>query len=304
MIARLRSFLVQREFVLLLGLISGFVIGDLAVWTKSLVLPVLGLALTVSTIDIPNSFFYSPRQLLKGILYGTLLSYVVLGLPYMAASLFFPMGSSLQNGLLLIAVAPPAVAVLPFTVLLEGDQAFSLASCIGGYLGALLFFPLLSFYLWQDVQVPQNSLIFSLVLLIILPLAVSRLIRRSIFVDSIRAYRGTLVNWCFFVVITTIVGINRDYLCAHLEIVPWLALIAILLTFGLGALLGSIGKRRFSSRERTTSIVLLSTLKNYGIASGLAIQFFPPETALPPVVGNVVMIIYFIWLSLSFRRKS
>jgi len=304
MLARLKFLLLQREAILFLGLLSGLLVGDLALWTKSLVLPALGLALTISTIDIPNSFFISPRELIRGVLYGTLLNYLLLGLPFLAVALYYPGGSALQNGLLLIAVAPPAVAVLPFTVLLRGDQAFSLAACIGGYLSSLFIFPLASFYFWQDIQVPRSSLIFTLILLIVLPLAVSRLIRHSPIVKSVRKYRGNLVNWCFFLVIATIVGINRDYLSSHPELVPEFMVIAFLLTFVMGWIVEQLGKVFVDSQSQRTSMVLLSTLKNYGIASGMAIQFFPPETALPPVVCNMIMILYFIWLSLRFRKRA
>ncbi len=304
MLSSLKFILLQREAILFLGLLSGLLVGELALWTKSLVLPALGLALTISTIDIPNSFFISPKELIRGIFYGTVLSYGILGLPFFALALFFPAGSALQNGLLLIAVAPPAVAVLPFTVLLRGDQAFSLAACIGGYLSSLLIFPLASFFFWQDIQVPQSSLIFTLVLLIVLPLVISRLIRHSPIVEPVRMYRGTLVNWCFFLVIVTIVGINRDYLSSHPELIPKFIVIAFLLTFGLGWIIDKAGKVFVINKSKRTSMVLLSTLKNYGIASGLAIQFFPPESALPPVVCNMIMILYFIWLSIRFRKQT
>lgn len=304
MLTRFKFLLLQREFVLFLGLLSGILIGELALWTKDLVLPALGLALTISTIDIPNSFFISPKKLIRGIFHGTVLNYGILGIPFLAFALCFPFGSALQNGLLLIALAPPAVAVLPFTVLLGGDQAFSLAACIGGYLSSLLIFPLASFFFWQDIQVPQSSLIYTLVLLIIIPLAISRLIRHSPIVEQVRTYRGTMVNWCFFLVIATIVGINRDYLSNHPGLIPEFMGIAFLLTFGLGWLMEKLGKKLVALPSRRISIALLSTLKNYGIASGLAIQFFPPETALPPVVCNMVMILYFIWLSFRFRKQA
>ncbi len=47
--------------------------------------------------------------------------------------------------------------------------------------------------------------------------------------------------------------------------------------------------------------MLLGTLKNYGLAGGLALSFFDTKTALPSTVSVVFMIIYIIWL--EFQKK-
>jgi BASS family bile acid:Na+ symporter len=45
-----------------------------------------------------------------------------------------------------------------------------------------------------------------------------------------------------------------------------------------------------------TSLVLLGTLKNYGLAGGLALAIFSKRTALPATVSVIFMIVYIIWL--------
>ena len=54
-------------------------------------------------------------------------------------------------------------------------------------------------------------------------------------------------------------------------------------------------------RRTLTSLVLLGTLKNYGIAGGLALTLFSQETALPATVSSVFMIVYIIWL--NFKKR-
>jgi hypothetical protein len=41
-----------------------------------------------------------------------------------------------------------------------------------------------------------------------------------------------------------------------------------------------------------TSLVLLGTLKNYGIAGGLDLTLFRRKTALPATVSSVLIIVY------------
>jgi len=52
-----------------------------------------------------------------------------------------------------------------------------------------------------------------------------------------------------------------------------------------------------------TSLVLLGTFKNYGLAGGLALVFFNPETAIPATVTSTISILYIIYLEMTGRRK-
>ena len=55
-------------------------------------------------------------------------------------------------------------------------------------------------------------------------------------------------------------------------------------------------------RPTLTSLVLLGTLKNSGIAGGLALTLFSRKTALPATVSSVFMIVYIIWL--DFKKRA
>jgi BASS family bile acid:Na+ symporter len=58
----------------------------------------------------------------------------------------------------------------------------------------------------------------------------------------------------------------------------------------------------FSIDPKTlTSLILLGTLKNYGLAGGLALTLFSKQTAIPATVSVIFMIVYIIWL--GFKRQ-
>jgi len=50
-----------------------------------------------------------------------------------------------------------------------------------------------------------------------------------------------------------------------------------------------------------TSLLLLGTQKNTGLAAGLALALFSDQTAIPATVSTIFMIVYIIWL--SFKRR-
>jgi BASS family bile acid:Na+ symporter len=81
------------------------------------------------------------------------------------------------------------------------------------------------------------------------------------------------------------------------------ALIVVVSTFLLGWLIEIVCKRILRIPEGTvTSLVLLGTLKNYGIAGGLALALFGKEVASPSTVSAIFMIVYIIWLEWKLHR--
>ena len=54
-------------------------------------------------------------------------------------------------------------------------------------------------------------------------------------------------------------------------------------------------------KKNIISLVLQGTLKNQGIAGGLAIALFEKEAALPSAIYSISMILYIMWLG---WRKS
>ena len=51
-----------------------------------------------------------------------------------------------------------------------------------------------------------------------------------------------------------------------------------------------------------TRLVLLDTLKNGGLAGGLALAFFSKKTSVPATVLVVFMIVHFLWLELKLKK--
>jgi BASS family bile acid:Na+ symporter len=210
---------------------------------------------------------------------------------------------AMKDGFVLLVAVPPAIAVIPFTDFLRGNTTFSLLATVACYLGALIITPLIALAFLGTSSIEPKSLVMVIVELIGLPLLVSRVLLRTSMAARLEP-QGTITNWSFFVVTYTIVGLNQElFLQRPLTLVP-VAVIALISTFLLGAVIDRVGRSRGIDRSTLTSLVLLGTLKNYGIAGGLALALFSKTTAIPASVSSVFMIVYIIWLDFQKRRTS
>lgn len=286
----------NRNFILFSALGLGLLWGGGAPWTKEATLPALALVMTLSTMGVSGSEFRSPRTLLVPALGGLAINYVLLGGFILGLNFLLINDEALRSGFILLAIVPPAVAVIPFTGLLGGNNTFSLVGTMGCYLGALVITPLMAVEFFGSAFVEPVKLLIILVELIIMPLILSRILRWIGIAARIEPFKGTITNWSFFVLTYTIVGLNqRVFLGQPLSLVP-VVVIAIASTFFLGLAIEKVGARFGGDPRTLTSLVLLGTLKNYGLAGGLALAIFSKRTALPATVSVIFMIVYIAWL--------
>ena len=293
---KLKAFLRNRNGIFFLAMTAGLLLPGAAPVMKHLILPALALAMTLSTMEIGNEIFSRPRTLLFPALLGIIMNYIILGNVIIGLSALLIRDEELWTGFVLLAAAPPAVAVIPFSSFLRGNGSLSLIGTVGAYLGALVITPLIAITLLSTAAFDPLKLILITLELIVLPLAFSRLLIRKGWRERIEPYRGTTVNWSFFIVLYTMVGLNRDVLLDHTWSLLPVALIALLSMFLLGFLIDWVCSLFHIPRETRMSLVLLGTLKNQGLSSGLALTLFSQEAAIPSTVATMIMIGYIVWL--------
>ena len=288
----------NRNVILVLALSLGLFWGQGVEWTTMLVIPTLAFVMTLSTIGVDGSLFQTPSRWLKPAGIGVFMNYVVLGGLIIILSRFLPLKDSFRTGYIILAAVPPAVGVIPFTSILDGDVEFTLIGCITSYFAAFLFIPLMfSTFLGQSLDV-QSSLFTTLTQVVLIPLILSRVLRFIKVVKYIEPVRGLLTNWSFFLIIYTVVAINREALTSDpLSLLPAIAL-TLTTSYLLGYIIERIGYMYSIERKRITSLVLLGTSKNAGFGAGLALSLFGKQTAIPITVQTVVMLSYIIFLNL------
>ena len=138
----LKRLLQNRDFILILALAMGLLTPQATRWTGNLVLPCLGLMMTLTCIGIPAETFHNPRTLIRPFLAGILLTFPLLGGVVAILAAVFIEDPLIKTGFYVIALTPPGIAIVPFTYHLKGDITLSLAGVTGGYLSALVITPL------------------------------------------------------------------------------------------------------------------------------------------------------------------
>jgi BASS family bile acid:Na+ symporter len=297
----LKNLLRNRNAIFLLALASGLAFPAVTPVTRHLVLPALALAMALSTMEIGNDLFRKPRALIFPASLGIIMSYIILGNIIIGLAAFMIRDETIWTGFILLAAVPPAVAVIPFSGFLKGNGPLSLIGTVGAYLGGLAIMPLIAVGLLSSAAFDPLQLLMVTLELIVLPLCVSRILIREGWRERIAPYRGIATNWSFFVVLYTLVGLNRNIILGQTSTILPVAAISIFTMFILGFLIDWIGSRFHLPRETRTSLVLLGTLKNQGMAGGIALTMFSQEAALPAAVSTMVMIVYIIWL--DFRKR-
>jgi BASS family bile acid:Na+ symporter len=302
--ARIISLLRNRNFILFLALALGFLLGQGAQWTEKLVLPALAFVMMLSTTSITGSLFRSPQTLLAPLLAGVTMNYLLLGGLIILLSGLFVIEGPLRIGFIILSAVPPAVGVIPFTGFLDGDVEFSLIGCLACYLGAFIATPLILFALLGLSAGFQVKLFTTMFQLIIIPLVLSRVLVYTGVASRIAPVKGTLLNWSFFLVVYTVVGLNREIILSQPSSLIPTAAITIVTTFFFGYIIEKAGWLLRIDPKKIISMVLLGTSKNAGFAAGLALTLFGRQTAIPSTIQTISMLSYVIFLDLKMRRKK
>lgn len=303
MVKILRLFL-QREFILFLALALGLFIGQGARFTGKTVLPALAVIMTLSTMSIPNNIFRETRKILLNSLVGLGMNYGILTSFFLICNFLFINDEALRTGFVILAAVPPAVAVIPFSVMLNGQSSFALLATVGCYLGALVLTPIITVGFLGTGFIKPEKIILIMGELILVPLICSRLLGWSKMASSLEPYKGKIINWGFFLVVYTIVGLNQELFLKQTFILLGPALIALGSTFFLGFIINSLFRLWHIDHPMRINLVLLGTHKNTGLAGGIALALYSEKTALPATITTIFMLVYVIWLSFQARRSA
>ena len=300
--ARLAGLLSNSSFVFLLAMAVAMGFGGAASWTEHALVPILAVIMTVSIIDISSRIFLDFKRILVPIVAALMLNYVVLSGTILGLSSVIVTDSELRNGLVISAAVPPAVAVIPLTYLLGGNTWISLVGNVAAYIAGLAITPLICIVFLGTNLVEPTRLLEVLGELIVAPIVLSRILRRTRIVDAVDKWRSPVVNWGFFLVIYTIVGLNRDsFLQEPGELLP-LAAIAFAGTFVLAEVINRILRFFGATKGDRISLMLLGSRKNDGVAGAIAIIFFGARAAMPIAVISAFSVIHFIWLNWWIKR--
>ncbi len=272
-----------------LGLVLGLLTGGLPAYTKEVSMASLALLMTLSLSTVKLGEAHS-REHIEHSAKALLLNYGMLSALILAIGVFFE--REYWWGWALMAAAPSAVSVVPFTSILGGETSKALFSTAANYVVALAAMPLITLAVIGSA-VSVNSLVYSLLLLIVLPMAASRLVMR---LEVNKAASTAFMNMSFAVLIFAVTGANRDAFVADPSVVLLISVGCLIRTFGIG-MATEFGLRRVSvAKPARISYILFASYKNLGLTATLAIALFEPAVAVPATICIVFEVVWIMFL--------
>ncbi len=276
------------------GFVLGLLTGGFPACTREISMTSLAVLMTLSlsTVgigDVRLKEHVGPCALSLFLNYGALSVLVLtMGLAF---------SKELWPGWVLMAAAPSAISIVPFTAVFGGKTAQALFSTSVNYFAALAIMPVVTGVLIGSA-VSVSGLVASLWLLLVLPMAASRgVVRLRI---GARA-NNALVNLSFAVLMLTVVGANRDAFVGDPLVVLTVSGAAVVRTFGTGLSTELVLRRAGMPKVDRIAHVLFASYKNLGLTVTLAVTLFTPIVAVPATICIVFEAVWAIFLTRFYR---
>ena len=276
----LRSILTSLSFYITLAIILAIITGGFPSHGNDIATIALILAMTFSIANIP--FNIKPEDM-KEFLYAFLLNYVLL------STIIIIMGISIgkySGGFIVMAAAPPAVAIVPLSSILGGNKKQSLFSVLFLYIASIFIMPIMILFFFSR-EVSIFALLKNILLLIILPLLLSRPIHKKIGEEKIKI----ISNICFFFIVFSIVGENRHFLFEEVATIAFLSFLMALRTIGIGGIIKKLSEWKGVERERGINYTLFASFKNEGLVMIIASSLFGYQAAIPAMIALIFELI-------------
>ncbi|KAA0012350.1 MAG: hypothetical protein FE041_03550 [Thermoplasmata archaeon] len=270
------------SFAISLAIVLGIATGGFPKYDNEIATIALILAMTFSIANI--SFKIKLKEEAREMLIAFLLNYVLL------SSIIILMGYLVKKyfeGFVVMAAAPPAIAVVPLTAVLRGDERHSLFSLIFLYLMSVILMPLI-ILIFLATEVKPVILLQNVALLILLPILLSR-----IFYGRIDASKAKIIaNICFFFIVFSVIGKNRQFIFEDLSTLFILSILMTLRTFGIGSISKMVAEK-IGSAEKAINYALFSSFKNEGFVMIIAFSLFGYSAAIPAIIA---LIFEMLWI--------
>lgn len=297
----IRKTFLDRNMLLVMAVLGGIFLPQLSGFLAPFTFWFLALVMLFSLSGLSFSSLLPIRTVIKPMLLGVLLNHIIFGILILfTAYLFFGFESELFIGFVIIAATPPGVAIIPFSVKLGGNLNYSIVGTFAAFLVSILFTPLIIESFAGEAGVEPMELLSVMFWLIVVPFALSRILRYKKILPIVEKNRGLVIDIGFALIIYASVGINNQVFFSDFDVLFKVLLVLILVMF-VGSILIKLFLRKQMSNEGIISTRLLFSIKSSGFAVVTAMSLFDGKTAVPATVMSVLVLVYF--LSLVLEKK-
>jgi ACR3 family arsenite transporter len=218
-------------------------------------------------------------------------------------------------GMILLGVAPCTAMVFVWSQLTKGDPNYTLVQVsVNDIIMIFAFAPLTGLLLGiSDIQVPWETLLFSVVLYVVLPLSAGYLTRRALIQkgeQKLTAFVNTLKPWSMIGLLSTIVilfGLQAETIVAKPLVIALIAIPLLIQTYGIFAIGYVAAQRLRLSHNVAAPACMIGTSNFFELAVAVAISLFGLNSgaALATVVGVLVevpVMLSLVWFANRTRH--
>lgn len=305
----IKKIILNRNFILIASVLLGLIGGDGAHYIKDYTFYVLAIVMTFSTTGIDTKSLFPLKSMIKPMIVGSLLNYVVFGAVIISLAYFLMPTPDLFLGFVIIASTPPGVAVIPFSGILHGDLKYGIIGTLGAFLSSLLFAPLiLNLFSGLEGGINPMDLFWVMVKLVLVPLLLSRILLYKPILPTVQKIRGKVVDFGFAIILFTAIGLNRQVFFSDFGTLALVSLVLFISIFVLGFVYAKLCKlMKFDPKISITQNLLL-TIKSSGFAVVTALTLFGEEAAIPSAILSIFILAYLLFLNmkkdLDAKKKS
>lgn len=295
------QIILNRNFILIIALLAGVLFGDTANYIKDYTFYILAFVMMFATSGMSIKSLFPLKQNLEPALISILLNYVIFGTAIIGMAYILVPNNDLFLGFVVIAVSPPGVAIIPFSIFLKGNVNYSIVGVTAAFLASIFITPLGIELFSEKTTIDSYEIIIIMIKLILIPLILSRLLRFNKIKSSIDKIRGDIVNWGFAIVIFIITGLNRNVFLSDYYTLLNVSLVLLIGMIILGLAYEFLLKKLNVSKDIIVSQHLLLTIKSSGFSAVTALAIFGKVAAIPSAVLSVFVILQLLFLSV--RKK-
>lgn len=301
----LKKIILNRNFILIFSVVLGLIFGDMAHYIKDYTFYVLAIVMTFSTTGINTKALFPLKSMIKPMIIGSLLNYVLFGTVIISLAYFLMPTPMLFLGFVIIASTPPGVAVIPFSGILHGDLKYGIIGTLGAFLSSLFFAPLiLNLFSGLEGGINPMDLFWIMVKLVLIPLLLSRLLLARPVFPIVQKIRGKVVDFGFAIILFTAIGLNRQVFFSDFKTLALVFLVLFLSIFVLGYIYARFCKIINLDPQVAITQNLLLTIKSSGFAVVTALSLFGEEAAIPSAILSIVVLAYLLFLNLRKDIKA
>ncbi|WP_018996268.1 bile acid:sodium symporter family protein [Hirschia maritima] len=218
---------------------------------------------------------------------GVLLQFTVMPIAAWLLATAFMLSDDYKIGMLLVGCVAGGTVSNVMCFIAKGDVALSISmTAISTLLSIVLTPIIISGLAGRTVDIPIDSITFSLIQIVAAPVLIGILVRSCVpkLTDALNDYLPLLSIIAILAVIAIVVGLNAERGAAiNLLVLPVVILhnlIGLTAGYGASAILG------FDEKVRRT-IAFEVGLQNSGLATALAVKYFSAGAAVPSVVFSI-----------------